>query len=193
MYSKTRRKSCCKVSGSRQTGRVKCGFFFFFSCNCDATWKLISQTMAAKDVSELRVWNALSLFTQVTQSQDSSAAKHTPEVRAHFEHFGVSYGWRRNPDVHGWILRHRIQIGPVTGVGQRPEGRRRIVGGGRLQRKRATHNSPPERPCCWWWRKVLRAAAVSLVTESGEIMKSKGWEETLGPSRGYSRGFGRGE
>lgn len=41
------------------------------------------------------------------------------------------------------------------------------------RRKIATHNnSPPERPCCWWWRKVLRAAAaVSLVTESGEIMK----------------------
>lgn len=49
-------------------------------------------------------------------------------------------------------------------------------GVGGEKRKIATHNnSPPERPCCCWWRKVLRAAAaVSLVTESGEIMKEKG-------------------
>lgn len=41
----------------------------------------------------------------------------------------------------------------------------------------ATHNSPPERPCCCYRRrrsrrrKVGRTAAVSLVTEGGEIMK----------------------
>lgn len=70
----------------------------------------------------------------------------------------------------------RTQGCGLAGVGQRLEGRRRIVMKA-VKRKIAAHDTaPPERPCCCRWRKVLRAAAaaaaaVSLVTESGEIMK----------------------
>lgn len=71
--------------------------------------------------------------------------------------------------VSGWMC-------PVTDVGQmagvQEKNRDAGRGGGWGERKIAPHNnSPPERPCCCWRRKVVRAAAVSLVTESGEIMK----------------------
>ena len=43
--------------------------------------------------------------------------------------------------------------------------------GGTGGRKIATHHAPPGRPCCCWRRKGVKAGAVSLVTEGGEIMK----------------------
>lgn len=67
--------------------------------------------------------------------------------------------------VSGWMC-PATDVGQMAGVQEknRDPGR-----GGRDGRTIATHNnSPPERPCCCWWRKVVRAAAVSLVTESGE-------------------------
>lgn len=141
---------------------------FFFSCT--ATWKLICQTMDAKDVNELRVWNTLSVHTGNTEPTQQRCQRHSRGKNV----YEWVHGCRHNPDMHGWILGHRMCL--LTGVGQRLEGRRRIEmqamkGWGKM--KIATHNnSPPERPCCCWWRKVLRAAAaVSLVTESGEIMK----------------------
>lgn len=53
--------------------------FFPMYCNCDATWKLISQTMAAKDVNELRVWNALSpsVHTGNTEPTQQHCQRHS--------------------------------------------------------------------------------------------------------------------
>lgn len=54
-------------------------FFFPMYCNCDATWKLISQTMAAKGVNELRVWNALSpsVHTGNTEPTQQHCQRHS--------------------------------------------------------------------------------------------------------------------